>query len=301
MSSKEVAEWKVREVDNLVGYLDKYRVVALASLFKVRAMQLQKLRKTLKSDVLIKVTKNMFIRRALEKCKKPNIAKLSSFLKGQTALLFTDLNPFKLSILLTKNKIKIAAKAGDIATEDIIIHAGNTGLPPGPAITELREVGVKTTIESGSVFVTEDTVVAKAGQIISPRLAGVLSKLNIKPLEAGLSLMAAYDDGLIITGDELNIDLEEKRNQLKMAWNSAFNLALKIHYITRDTIVPLLQMASQEAKKLAVEAVFISPETVLEILSKGYAQMLSLAERISQINEEAISPRLRDVVFKRGG
>jgi len=292
MNSKEVAEWKTAEVDSLAQLLDKYSVITLADLFKVRAMQLQKLRKTFKSDVFIRVAKNTRIRRAIKKCRKPKIAELSNFLTGSSALLFTDLNPFKLSILLNKNKIKIVAKAGDVVKNDVVVHAGNTGLPAGPAITELREVGIPTRIEAGSVFVSEDTIVAKAGQTISPNLASVLSKLNIKPLEASLSLIAAYDKGVIIHGDELNINLDEKKNQLKRAWNNAFNLAFSAHYTTRETILPLLQKASREARELAVQAAFTSPETAPEILRRAHTQMLSLVKKLGQINEKAIPPRL---------
>ena len=292
MNSKEVAEWKTTEVDSLAQLMDKYSVINLANLFKVRALQLQKLRRTFKSDVCIRVAKNTLVRRAIKKCRKPKVAELSNFLTGSSGLIFTDLNPFKLSILLSKNKVKIAAKAGDVVTDDVVIHAGNTGLPPGPAITELREVGIPTKIESGSVFITEDTIVAKAGQTVTPNLASVLSKLNVKPLEASLSLIAAYDDGLIIPGDQLNIDLDEEKDQLKRAWSSAFNLALSAHYMTRETITPLLQRASWGAKELAVQAAFASPEATPEILRRAYAQMLNLVKKLGQINEKAIPPRL---------
>jgi len=292
MNSKEVAEWKTTEVDSLAQLMDKYSVINLANLFKVRALQLQKLRRTFKSDVCIRVAKNTLVRRAIKKCRKPKVAELSNFLTGSSGLIFTDLNPFKLSILLSKNKVKIAAKAGDVVTDDVVIHAGNTGLPPGPAITELREVGIPTKIESGSVFITEDTIVAKAGQTVTPNLASVLSKLNVKPLEASLSLIAAYDDGLIIPGDQLNIDLDEEKNQLKRAWSSAFNLALSAHYMTRETITPLLQRASWGAKELAVQAAFASPEATPEILRRAYTQMLNLAKKLGQINEKAIPPRM---------
>jgi len=293
MTSKQVAEWKTAEVDSLAQLLDKYSVIAIAELHKVRALQLQKLRKTLKSDVYIKVAKNTMVKRSIEKCRKPKIAELPSLLTGPIALLFTDINPFKLSILLGKNKVKIGAKAGDVVTSDVLVHAGNTGLPPGPAITELREVGIPTSIEAGSVFITRDTVVAKAGDIVSPKLASVLSKLNIKPLEAGLSLIAAYDDGTIIARDELNINLEGVKNQIEEAWNGAFNLAFSVNYITRDTILPFLQKASWEARGLAVEAAFVSPEIAPEILGRAYTQMLNLVQRLEQVNEKAIPPKLR--------
>jgi large subunit ribosomal protein L10 len=60
-----------------------------------------------------------------------------------------------------KNKTKMTAKAGDVAPNDIIVPAGNTGLPPGPAISELHDVGIRTKIDVGSVWIVNDATVVK--------------------------------------------------------------------------------------------------------------------------------------------
>jgi len=190
---------KAQKVEKLVSSIDQYNVIAFASLHKVRAIQLQELAKRFRSDLLLKTVKNVLVKRALERSPKKNINELTKHMVGSNLLLLTDMNPFKLSILLGKNKIKTKAKAGDIAQNDITIPAGNTGFPPGPAISELHEAGVRTRIESGSVWVTRDTIVAEMGEAIPAKVASILSKLGVKPLEVALQLVAAYDDGLIFT------------------------------------------------------------------------------------------------------
>jgi len=124
---------KAQEVEQLVSSIDLYNVIAFASLHKVRAIQLQELAKRFRSDILLKTAKNVLVKRALERSTKRNINELTKHMVGSNLLLLTDMDPFKLSILLGKNKIKTTAKAGDIAQNDITIPAGNTGLPPGPA------------------------------------------------------------------------------------------------------------------------------------------------------------------------
>ena len=115
---------------------------------------------------------------------------------GSKVLIFTQLNPFELILFLNKNKVRVPAKGGDMATGEIMIPAGNTGLQPGPVISEFNEAKVQTRIEGGSIFIAKDTIVARKGDIISTKTASLLSKLGMKPMEAGLALSYAYDNGL---------------------------------------------------------------------------------------------------------
>ena len=106
--------------------------------------------------------------------------------KDQTFTCSQILNPFKLALLLERGKVKTTAKSGDIAAMDVVVPAGNTGQPPGPIISQLNGVGLPTRIESGSVWVSKDTLVVRRGEVINERLAGVLSKLGIKAVELGI-------------------------------------------------------------------------------------------------------------------
>jgi large subunit ribosomal protein L10 len=201
-------------------------------------------------------------------------------LTGSTIYLFTNLNPFKLVILLQKSKVITTAKAGDIAAFDVVVPAGNTGQPPGPIISQLGAVGLKTRIESGSVYISKDTLVAREGETISERLAPVLSKLGIKPVEAGLSLKAVYDNGTIITEEQLELDLNETRKAIEEAHKSAYYLAMNSAYPTAETINPLLQKAHQDAYNLSLNKNIFTRDTIVDILRKAQMQTLSLMNRL---------------------
>jgi large subunit ribosomal protein L10 len=169
------------------------------------------------------------MKRAIENVKeKPELKKLEKYLSGSNVFLFTNMNPFKLALLLEKSKVRLIAKAGDVASFDVIVPAGNTGLPPGPIISQLNAVGLPTRIESGSVWIAKDTLVARKGEVISEKLASVLSKLGIKAVEAGLTLKAVYDDGLLIEERQLTLNIDETRKQLEAAQNEAFRLSINI-------------------------------------------------------------------------
>ena len=284
MSSQQVLQEKLSEIEEITELLRQYKVIGVASLQKVRAAQLQELKKKLADNVYMKVIKNTIMKIAIEKYgEKPNLKKLAEYLTGSNIFLFTNLNPFKLALILERGKVKTTAKAGDIASSDIIVPAGNTGQPPGPIISQLNSVGLPTRIEAGSVWINKDTLVARKGDVISERLASVLSKLGIKPVEAGLALKVAYDDGLIITQEQLKLNLEETKKNIQEAYSRAFMLTLNVAYPTRENIAMLLQIAYREAYTLSLNAAIPTKETIADLIRKAHMEMLSLSSRLPNL------------------
>ena len=276
MPSKQVLQEKISEVEEIKKLLTGYKYIGIASLHKVRAAQLQALKKNLTGKVYMRVLKNSLIEFAIEDLKKDDLKKLEDYLEGSNLFLFTDLNPFKLSLLLERGKVKTTAKSGDVAAMDVTIPAGSTGQPPGPIISQLNAVGLPTRIESGSVWVSKDTLVVRKGEVISERLAAVLSKLGVKAVEAGLSMNAVLDEGLIISGDLLKVDVEATRKSIEQSANEAYSLSLTIAYPTTENIDALLQTAHQNAFILALNAAVPVKETIADLLRKAHTEMLSL-------------------------
>lgn len=283
MPSQEVLDVKSGEIDAIKSLLTEYKAVGIASLQKVRATQLQELKKSLAGKVYMKVLKNTLTKIAIEKTKREELKQLEKYLEGPNLFLFTNLNPFKLALLLERGKVKTFAKAGDIAAMDVVVPAGNTGQPPGPIISQLNAVGLPTRIESGSVWVSKDTLVAKKGDVISESLASVLSKLGIKAVEAGLSMKAIIDDGVIIDGDQLKIDIDATRKSLEQSHSEAFALSLSIAYPTVENITALLQLAHQKAYALALNAAVPTKDTIADLLRKAHMEMLSLNAALEKV------------------
>ncbi|MGB9134550.1 MAG: 50S ribosomal protein L10 [Candidatus Bathyarchaeia archaeon] len=283
---RQILQEKAKAVDEIESLIQKHKVIALANLQKVRAAQLQELRKKLSTDAYIRVVKNTLMRRAVAQAKnKPNLHKLEENLAGSTIFLFTDLNPFRLVLLLERSRVRITAKAGDVASFDVIVPAGSTGQPPGPIISQLGAVGLKTRIESGSVWVNKDTLVAKKGEAIPEALAAVLSKLGIKAVEAGLSLKAVYDDGVLLAEDQLRLDLDKTRSDVEEAYKAALYLSINSAYPMAENITILLRKAHQEAYSLSINEDIPTQETVPDILRKAYLHMSSLKSRLDIAKE----------------
>jgi len=287
MPSQQVLEEKIGEVEEIKELLKKYKSIGIASLQKVRAPQLQELKKNLAGEVYMKVLKNTLTKFAIASMEKDDLKKLEEHLEGANLFLFTDLNPFKLALLLERGKVKTTAKSGDISAMDVVIPAGSTGQPPGPIISQLNAVGLPTRIESGSVWVSKDTLVVRKGEVISERLAAILSKLGIKAVEAGLSMKVVLDEGLIISGDLLRIDVAETRRSIEKSNGEAFALSLSIAYPTSENIVMLLQTAHQKAFTLSLNAAVPTKETIADLVRKAHTEMHSLNRVVEKAQPKA--------------
>lgn len=278
-TTRKVAAWKKEAIAQLQELLKKYPVIAAADLTKVRSSQIHELRKRLRNKVAMVVAKNNLLRKSVE-LSEDNHGRVGEFVKdleGSNILLFTDVNPYSLIMLLDKSKVRVPAKGGDIATGEIMIPAGNTGIPPGPVISEFGEIKVQTRIEGGSIWVAKDSIVAGKGDLITPKMASVLSKLGLKPMEAGLTLATAYDNGTILKSDDLILDVGSYRNDVVRAVSNAFSLSLDAGYATPENAPRILGKGMREAIALAVSGGFMETGTVEPVLRQAlrYANALN--------------------------
>ncbi|MEP0825527.1 MAG: 50S ribosomal protein L10 [Nitrososphaera sp.] len=267
----------------------KYNVIALSKMTKVRATQLMAIRKKFRNDIKIRIVKNKVATRAFEKVQNvAGLDQLKNQLEGQCALMFTNISPFKLNLIFAQNKVFLAAKGGDIATKEIVVPAGNTGITPGPVLSEFKVANVPTKIDQGTIWVSKDTVVAKPGDVISMQLASLLSKLNIKPIEAGIAVNFAIAEGLLFKEQDLRIDLEEYKTELVRSFQEALALATEVGYVTPETVKPMLVKAQQQARSVAAEAGYVTPETADFVLPRANAKAQAVA---AKAKEKGYSPQ----------
>ena len=257
----------------------KYKVFAIIKMNKVRSTQILPLRKTLKGQVEFVSIKDKVAIKALESLDVPGIKEMVGELKGQIMFLFTNMSPFKLNVLLAKNKIMMAARGGDVASIDIVVAAKNTGIAPGPMLTEFKEAGIPTKIDQGTIWIAKDTTPVKKGEAINEKLAALLGKLDIKPVEAGITLNSALEAGIKYSEEEMIIDVEKIRNEFAQAHQEAISLSIEAAYITADNISQILSKASQSAHSVSVESGFMTDKTKEQILQKADAQAKSLASK----------------------
>ncbi len=246
MISKQAKGEVVKKISN---DLQTYSTVAIASLEGLSSDKYSKIKKKISSDVKFDMGRNTLMLKALNS--SDSAKGLSPEVKGSSAVLLTNLNAFKLFKLLKQNKSKAGAKPGQVAPDDIVVPAGETNLTPGPVLTELKNVKIDAKIQGPKVVIAKDSTVVKKGEVISDKVAGILSKLGIQPMEVGLNVVAVSENGFIYKKDVLEKD--------------------DSYYI------PLLQVASQYALNLSVNASIFNKESVCVLVGKGGSEAKSLA------------------------
>ena len=257
----------------------KYSVMALVRMEKVRGSQLLPLRKKLQGEVEVVSIKDKVAKLAFAKAGITGIDKLSEKVTGQCVFMFTNMSPFKLNVLLGKNKVMLFARGGDTASMDVVIPPKNTGIAPGPMLTDFKENGIATKIDQGTIWIMKETIPVKKGEPISEKLAGLLAKLDIKAIEAGIVLNAALEEGLVYQQEEMIIDVEKFRNDLAQAHQQAISLSIEAAYITADNIEQILSKAAQSARSVSTEAGYLTEDTKEQVLQKAHGQAQGVASK----------------------
>jgi len=287
--SMHIPKWKKDEIRDIKSNIRDYPVVGLVGIHGLPSKQFQQMRSSIRDSVLIKVSKNSLITRALSEC-SGDIKPLGDYLDHETGLVFSKDNSFKLFRLLESSKTPAPIKGGMKSPKDITVEKGPTNFPPGPIIGELQSAGIPAAIEGGKVVIRETKVVAKEGEVVSQNLAAMLARLDIYPLELGLVLRGTFEDGMLFDASVLAIDEGKISLDFTTAASQAFNLAVNSAYPTSTTIQALLAKAASESRNLAVNAVIYEPGMMDILMLKAQGHVMALAGLLS---DEALDDDLK--------
>jgi len=270
---------KTKILKDILSKTENAKVLAVVGFEGLPSVQFQEIRKSLREDATVLVTKNSLTKIMLEelKQKKPHISDLEPYLKGQTAIIYSSkINAFKLAMSLEKSKKKAPAKGGEIAEEDIIVPAGETSFKPGPVVGEMQKVGIPAAIDKGKVVIKKDAVVVKKGNVIPKDLAQMLSRLSIYPVTVGLDIRSAWEDGYVFKKESLLIDSEMVIKDLVQAIRSSMILAVEKEYFTKETAPLIVSKAARVGLALSLEIGYPTKENISLLIQKAYKVGLSL-------------------------
>ncbi|MAE49579.1 50S ribosomal protein L10 [Candidatus Pacearchaeota archaeon] len=248
LGAAQVAAWKTESVKKLAEQMKGAKTVLLASIKGLPSGQFHAIKKQLRGKAEIAVGKKSIVLRALEATEKGALQNLKKEIGADIALLFSDMDAFALSGLLTESQSKMKAKVGDIAPEDLVIEPGPTDMLPGPAISELGAVGLQVAVEDGKIAIKAAHTVVKEGEEISANVADVLGKLNIEPMKVGFGPLAAYDAEADKVYVGIRIDKEGALEALREALGKALGFAVSKRVINSGTVGYFLAKAEAGAK-----------------------------------------------------
>ena len=245
-TERKVPEKKQILLKKLIDLSKQSRTVMIASIEGLPSAQFQKIKKSLRGKATVIVSKKKVAIKAMDEARLTNLNKK---IEKNVVILFSQLEPFELSLLLSELKIKAKIKAGQVVEKEIVIEPGITDIMAGPAITEFSNANIKVGIDQGKIAIKEPYIIP-AGSKISAELTIVLDRLEIKPLSISIKPLIVHD--LKENKDYENpvIDKEETMNKLKQASTQAFNLACNTEYPCKETIVVLLGKANIHALTL---------------------------------------------------
>lgn len=284
--ARRVPERKRKMLSEFSNLLRENKYLIVVDANKCKATLLNEVRRY-QSELRFRLRggKNSILKLAVKQV-YPNSSNLvNENLNGQNVFIFTNEDPFKLSFELGSIQVELPASPGDVATSDIVVREGNTGLPPGPIISLFSSAKIPTKIISGSIHVTKDVIVAREGEVISTDLANLLNKLGIKPIKAKLKFKYAFDlkKNVFIPGELLRPEiLAEYQDMIKESVENMFKLSITIGYVTPLNAAYLLSQSIVKAISLALALNYVSKETLPALMSKAVTAAITLSKHLAK-------------------
>ena len=280
--SKPYPKHKVKIVEEAVDLLKNYQYVFLFDLHGLSSRVLHEYRYRLRPHGVIKIIKPTLFKIAFTKVYGGIPAEIAEKIRGEVGFFFTNLNPAEVIKVVAENAVRRAAQPGDKAPFDIVVPAGPTNASPGPIISKFGKLKIPTRVQEGKIWIAKDTVVAKAGQEITPEIAEVLRVVGIEPVFEQLRLLGVIWRGKrFVDISELTIDVSKYRELFETAAVYARNLALNIVYPTKEVLQVVLPAAHMRAVALAVRLGIVTKETLPMLISRAMAEANALAAAVA--------------------
>ncbi|MEW6749204.1 MAG: 50S ribosomal protein L10 [Candidatus Micrarchaeota archaeon] len=273
INSREVKR-KAEQVKEVTAKAKQYKTVALLALTKLPDALFQKLRKGVREKGgEVYVLKKSVITRVLGSDKK--LSERIGDCTKPVALILTNQSPYELNTFFKEKKKKRAAKIGDEAIVDIVIPEGETDLPPGPALSELKAGGLNVQIKGGKIVVAKESTVAKAGEKLTGPKVKALQSLGVMPFEVMANMIFGFDGEYVYSkelldiGDTIDADVSAGLGQ-------GMNLSLNIGYPTGRNVEMLLGEAVGQARNVSLNGDLYSSSSIELLLASAARQGLAL-------------------------
>jgi len=273
-TNRRTIQEKIGQVKDATEAMKRYKTVALLDLRKLPDSLLQSLRKKIRDEGgEVRILTKPVVSRALQSNKK--LAKHVDECRKPVALILTNSSPYELNQFFKKHKKKRAAKVGDVAPAEIVVPEGETDLPPGPALSELKAGGINVQIKAGKIIVSKDSIVAKPGDALTGPKVKALQTLGIMPFEVMANMIFGFDGQyvyareLLDLGDTIDEDMASSVSQ-------GFNLSMNANYPTEQNVELLLGDALRQSMNVALNAEIYSSSSIEQLLSSALRQGMAL-------------------------
>jgi len=247
-------ESKAAYFEKLEALLKEYKSIFIVTVDNVSSQQMHEIRQSLRGEGVVLMGKNTMVRRALKGLINdyPEYERLLPHVKGNVGFVFTNADLKETRDKILANRVAAPARAGAVATGDVYIPAGNTGMEPGKT-SFFQALGVPTKIARGTIEITSDLKLVEAGTKVGASEATLLNLLNISPFTYGMGIYQIYDNGQ--TFDASVLDIEE--SQLLKAFSSAIatiaSISLAVGFPTLPSVMHSVVNSYKKVLAVAIE------------------------------------------------
>eukprot|EP00887_Chlorella_sp_A99_P001974 scaffold18.g1974.t1 len=246
----------------LCELLDTHDRAFLVHADNVGSKQFMDIRAGIRDHSRILMGKNTMIRRCLrlyaERTGNDQWLQLLDHMVGNVGLIFTKGDLSEVREIINNYKVGAPARVGLVAPNDVTVPAGNTGMDPSQT-SFFQVLNIPTKINKGSVEITADVHLIKAGEKVGASEATLLSKLGVKPFEYGLVIQKVYDNGSIYDPRVLDITDDDLGSYIAAGVRNVAALSLAADFPTLASLPHSIVNGYKNALAIAVETDYSFP------------------------------------------
>ncbi len=276
---------KVKFVEDAKKEMKSYKVVGILNLNGLPDRLTQKAKNSSKPNTKFILGRKTLLEKILASHAKGK--ELAKELTGTSAIILSNDDPFALYGKFKKNSIKLSAKPGQVAPDDVHIESGETNIMPGQTVTELKGAGIDVQIQKGKVVIAKDKVLVKKGEVISAGVAKALHTLEVYPFSAVVDPVMMADSRIIYSRAVLGIDQEKVLAMMTGAFRSALAVSLDRNIINSYTVVNLIAKAYNNAMWLGIEAKLPDSGIIEKIMANAVLGAQSLGSMVKPAEAQA--------------
>jgi large subunit ribosomal protein LP0 len=255
-------EKKAQYQTRLFSFLDKYDRAFIVAADNVGSKQFQDIRRGLREHSVVLMGKNTMMKRCIkvyaEEKEEDKWNVLLDYLVGNVGIIFTtgELNSVRDEIM--KFKVGAPARVGLVAPNSVEVPAGGTGLDPS-STNFFQVLNIPTKINKGTVEITSNVALIKAGEKVGASEATLLAKLGIKPFSYGLIVQNVYDAGAVFDPKVLDITDSDLESTVQLGIKRIAAACLALNYPTLASIPHSVVNGYKNVLAVSVETDYTFP------------------------------------------
>jgi len=206
--------------------------------------------------------KNTMIRKAIRghAVNNPRLEALLPFIKNNVGFVFTNDDLTYVKKVLEEQKVAASAKVGNIASCDVFVPPGLTGLDPSQT-SFFQALNIPTKINKGQIEISSEVHLLKPGNKVGASEANLLGKLDIKPFRYGLVIKTVYDNGSVYDSKILDITDEDILKKFRAGVKNLACVSLAVSEPNLASIPHMLSRGYKNALSVALALDFKIKQT----------------------------------------